>query len=165
VKSRVKRNRFWPSKAKIRKAVAEELGQLPTRVTLESDKPLLSCTINGVDMDEVFAPRSAPAPEPAAVRRPSPVPDLKPSRDGVRDREPSARVEPEPVTPIVGELDAPASPGSPREDRAGVARALNQMQGKNTLPGRPRLLMSGLPSTLYEVVDELLWESELRGQR
>ena len=42
-------------KMKLRHSVAEELGELPSRMAIETDKPLLRTEIIGVDMDRVFA--------------------------------------------------------------------------------------------------------------
>lgn len=73
-------------KSKLRREVAEERGELPSRIAVESDSPLMRYEIVGVSMDEVFA-------EGGSHRRSSSVPDQS-------EPETSPAPEPEPAGPV-----------------------------------------------------------------
>jgi hypothetical protein len=94
-------------KSKLRREVAEERGELPSRIAIESDKPLLTYEIRGIDMDKVFAPSATGMPRHSS----SPVPDhsepeTSPAPEPERGRPISSPVAPEPessATPV-GEM-------------------------------------------------------------
>jgi hypothetical protein len=106
-------------KSKLRREVAEERGELPSRIAIESDKPLLTYEIRGIDMDKVFAPSatgmprhsSSPVPEQSFTPEPGPEPSPAPEPEPAGPMSPPVAAEPESSATPAGEMRSP-------EDRA-----------------------------------------------
>ena len=78
--------------SKLRREVAEERGELPSRIAIESDKPLLTYEIRGINMDKVFAPSATGMPRHSS----SPVPDQsEPERSPAPEPEPAGPMSPQ----------------------------------------------------------------------
>jgi hypothetical protein len=83
--------------------VSDLMGWLPQRVAIESDKPLLSYEIVGLDMDKVFAEGGRQHTwnhVPASDSDSEPAPE---SSDATSDRNPESAPAPEPKSPSTPE--------------------------------------------------------------